>query len=275
MPKPAQSLSWQHMRRLLASKSKNELLNLLRDLYALNTDNKDFIYAQVLTPKRTVPKALQPKKQPSQASKVVPKIRQLATIARELREGASFNITRLTTLKSLCEDAMAATRFAVHLATLTHKKMQEKACPFHLDPEKWEYYKQVVDEAIRQMQRYIEHPTQEATDLVQVRLSDVRAIQNTYRNQVWGPVRIIHSTEVLLIEYALSCLLQPTASADWGYHLARQYAERYNSRYGTGLIPESAPLVEDIADFLVSVPPGDPPTTLRLKRELVPRRSIR
>src|SRR5215510_1695382 len=52
-----------------------------------------------------------------------------------------------------------------------------------------------------------------------------------------------------LIEYALSCLLQPTASADWGYHLARQYAERYNSRYGTGLIPESAPLVEDIADF--------------------------
>ena len=60
---------------------------------------------------------------------------------------------------------------------------------------------------------------------------------------------IIHSTEVLLIEYALSCLLQPAASADWGYHLARQYAERYNSRYGTGLIPESAPLVEYIADF--------------------------
>jgi hypothetical protein len=41
MPKPAQSLSWQHMRRLLESKSKNELLNLLRDLYALTTDNKD------------------------------------------------------------------------------------------------------------------------------------------------------------------------------------------------------------------------------------------
>jgi hypothetical protein len=60
---------------------------------------------------------------------------------------------------------------------------------------------------------------------------------------------MIHSTEVLLIEYALSCLLQPTASADWGYRLARQYAERYNSRYGTGLIPESAPMVEDIADF--------------------------
>ena len=249
MPKSAQTLSWQHMRRLLASKSKNELLNLIRDLYALTTDNKDFIHAQILTPKPKALKARQPKKPPSPAAKVIPKIRQLATMARELREGASFNITRLTTLKSLCEDATAAARFAVHLAQLTYRKMQEKACPFHLDPEKWEYYKQVVDEAIRQMQRYIEHPTQEAADLVQAWLSDVRAIQNTYRDQAWGPVRIIHSTEVLMIEYALSCVLQPTASADWGYHLARQYAERYDPRYATGLIPESAPMVEDIADF--------------------------
>jgi hypothetical protein len=28
--------------------------------------------------------------------------------------------------------------------------------------------------------------------------------------------------ELTLIEYALSCLLQSTASADWGYHLARR-----------------------------------------------------
>src|SRR5437870_7221492 len=164
MPKSAKSLSWQHMRPLLASKSKNELLNLIRDLYTLTTDNKDFVHTQVLTPKPKAPKARQPKKSPSSTSKVVPKIRQLATIARELRAGASFNITRLTTLKSLCEDATAAARFAVHLAQLTHKKMREKACPFHLDPQQWEYYKQVVDEAIRQMQRYIEHPTHEAAE---------------------------------------------------------------------------------------------------------------
>ena len=99
------------------------------------------------------------------------------------------------------------------------------------------------------MERYLEHPIEAEADLVRAWLSDVRAVQNTYRNQAWGPVRIIHSTEVLLIEYALSCLLQPTASADWGYRIARQYAERYNSRYGTGLIPESASMVEDIADF--------------------------
>src|SRR5262249_33964278 len=146
-------------------------------------------------------------------------------------------------------DATAATRFALHRAKLTQGKMKTRACPSHIEPEQWAYYKQVVDEAIRQMQRYLEEPTEEAADLVRAWLSDVRAIQNTHRNQAWGPVRIIQSTEVLLIEYALSCLLQPTASADWGYHLARQYAEYYNARYGTGLIPESAPLAEDIAYF--------------------------
>ena len=43
-----------------------------------------------------------------------------------------------------------------------------------------------------------------------------------------------------------------------GYRLARQYAERSNSRYGTGLFPESAPLVEDIADFWCQYHLGKP-----------------
>jgi len=159
MTSPKPSASWQDTRRLLASKSKIELLNLIRDLYILNTDNKDFVHTQALTPKPKAPKARQPKKPPSSTAKVVPKIRQLATMATELREGASFNITRLTTLKSLCEDATAAAHFAVHLATLTHKKMQEKSCPSHLDTAQWEHYKQVVDTAVRAMQRYVKQPT--------------------------------------------------------------------------------------------------------------------
>ena len=249
MASSKQSASWQHMRRLLASKSKNELLNLLRDLYALNTDNKAFVHAQVLTPKPKAPKTRQPKQPPRSTAKVIPKIRQLATMARELHEGASFNITRLTTLKSLCEDATAAARFALHLAQLTYRKMRDRACPAHLDPEKWEYSLQVVDESLRQLQRYLEHPTEENADLVRAWLSDVRILYDCYAHLVWGPARSIDSTEVLLIAYALSYLLQPTVSADWGYRLARQYAERYDPRYGAGLIPESAPLVEDIADF--------------------------
>ena len=52
MPKPVRASSWQDMRRLLASKNKIELLNLIRDLYVLTTDNKDFVhYVSGLVPR--------------------------------------------------------------------------------------------------------------------------------------------------------------------------------------------------------------------------------
>ncbi|EKV03370.1 hypothetical protein Lepto7375DRAFT_5665 [Leptolyngbya sp. PCC 7375] len=55
--------------------------------------------------------------------------------------------------------------------------------------------------------------------------------------------------DVLLIEKALYGILRPSESGHWGYQISRNYAERYNARYGSGLIPESAVLVEDIANF--------------------------
>jgi hypothetical protein len=250
---------WQEMRRTLSAKNKTELLNLIRDLYALGPKNQDLVRTQA-----RVPKALPRRKavvqtiQRSAASKAAPKIRRLAEIAAALRKGEHFEVTRLTTLKSLCADAQAAIQFALYLAKLTDRKMRENACPSHLDPEQWDAYKALVAQALEHMDAYVEEPSEEASRAVWSVQSAVREVQNTYRNQAWGPVRIIHSTEVLLIEYALSCLLQPTASADWGYRLARQYAERYNSRYGTGLIPESAPMVEDIADFWCQFHMGKP-----------------
>jgi hypothetical protein len=191
-------------------------------------------------------------------SAVIPKMRRLAQMAAALQQGNHFEVTRLTTLKSLCEDAQVAAQFALYLAKLTDSKMREKNCPSHLTPEQWDTYKGLVAKALEHMDAYVEEPSEQTSRALWSVESEVREVQNTYRNQAWGPIRIIHSTEVLLIEYALSCLLQPTASADWGYHLARQYAERYDSRYGTGLIPESAPLVEDIADFWCQYHLGKP-----------------
>jgi hypothetical protein len=54
---------------------------------------------------------------------------------------------------------------------------------------------------------------------------------------------------LLIVETALDCLLQPWGSSQLGYRLARLYAERYSSSTPDGLIPKSAPLVEDIAGF--------------------------
>jgi hypothetical protein len=71
----------------------------------------------------------------------------------------------------------------------------------------------------------------------------------TVRDELLRAVRIIESEELFLIETALHCLLSPTESADWGYRVAKEHAERYEPRYGTGLIPESAPMVREIAEF--------------------------
>jgi hypothetical protein len=54
MPTRQQTPTWQDVRRTLASKSKTELLNLMRDLYAQSPANKDFVNAQFLTLEETL-----------------------------------------------------------------------------------------------------------------------------------------------------------------------------------------------------------------------------
>ena len=57
--------------------------------------------------------------------------------------------------------------------------------------------------------------------------------------------------QVLIIENSLRCVLSWTVeeAGYWAYHAARDYAERYDPHYGTGLIPESAPMVKAIVGF--------------------------
>ena len=54
-----------------------------------------------------------------------------------------------------------------------------------------------------------------------------------------------------MVEKALYCALaqDATAAGHWAYQAARDYAEKYDPRYGSELIPASAPLVAVIAEF--------------------------
>jgi len=54
MPKPAPSLSWQAVKAILAQQSPQELLQLIRDVYALRPEVKDFIHARLLSAKANV-----------------------------------------------------------------------------------------------------------------------------------------------------------------------------------------------------------------------------
>ena len=177
------------------------------------------------------------------------RVHKLAQMAADLRQGASFNITRLTTVKRLCADSAAAARFALYLAERTRERMLQHVHPSHLTPERWEGFQQQVATGVGCMRRYLDRPTPEALEALRAARSALKEAQNQYRHLEWGPVRVIESREALLVEDATACVLLPHQSADWGYKLARDYAERYDSRYGNGLIPDSAPYVEEIADF--------------------------
>jgi len=164
------------------------------------------------------------------------KLRKLALLARALRAGEDFPITRLTVVKRWCEDPVAAARFTTHLAEQSKRRASKT-------------YQPLIANALRQLKKHLAHPTDPAPEQLRQALRKLETAQNEYRDTRWGRVRTIYSREALLAEHALRCAARPYESAHWGYQAARQYAERYNSRYGAGLIPESAQPVEDIVAY--------------------------
>ena len=78
-----------------------------------------------------------------QASKsVAAKLKKLVLLARDLRAGENFQVTRLTVLKSWCEDPLAAGRFALHLAERSKGRVAKK-------------YKVLIANALRQLKRHL------------------------------------------------------------------------------------------------------------------------
>jgi len=158
-------------------------------------------------------------------AKTVKKIQTLAQIAVELRQGEHFKITRLTMLKSLCSDEEAAMKFALHIAKKTQLAMKTKKRPSHIKLEEWERYQRLVGSAVRRMTKRLKEGTTEAEEPLRELLSEIRNTQSQYEYQRWGPVRIVQSMELLVVETALECVLHPWASSDLGYRVARQYAD--------------------------------------------------
>ena len=54
MPKPARSASWKDIKTVLSQQSIPDLLKLIRDLYALRPEVKDFLHARFLTSEKTL-----------------------------------------------------------------------------------------------------------------------------------------------------------------------------------------------------------------------------
>jgi hypothetical protein len=183
------------------------------------------------------------------------RIRKLAQLAADLRRGEHFEITRLTILKSLCKEPAVAYRFVHYLAQKTSERVKQgKGHSQHRGRRKNLPHQQMMIDALAGMDDWLQQPNEALRQKLRELLRRMQAEQNEQKPVPFGAVRIIHDWDLLLIEDALRCLLNdPQAAGHTAYEMARNYAERYDSRYPSGLIPKSAPLVQDMVDFWVEV----------------------
>jgi hypothetical protein len=83
------------------------------------------------------------------------------------------------------------------------------------------------------------------------RLRDrLRNFQSEYKNQQWGPVRVVHNWNLLLVEQGLEVYLWHTDSPSHGYKLAADYCQHYDPKYGNGLNGPSRTKIEEIVRYL-------------------------
>jgi hypothetical protein len=181
---------------------------------------------------------------------IVARVRKLAQLAADLRRGEHFQVTRLTSLKSLCREPAPANRFVTYLAGKTLERVEKgRGRSGHPGTPKDRAHRQMMAEALPAMEGWLHRPDEASRRRLLDLIGQMRAEQDEYRPIPFGAVRLIHDWDLLVFEKALHCLLQPHAAGHWAYEIARDYAERYDSGHPSGLVPASAPLVQDIADF--------------------------
>jgi hypothetical protein len=176
--------------------------------------------------------------------------RKLAQMATDLRQGQDFPITRLTSVKNLCQEPSVAARFVTYLARITLERVEQGKGRTRQRPNaQADLHRQLMTEAVVALERWLDSPSESLRQRLWELLGQMRQEQNEYENIPFGAVRLVRDWDLLLIEYAVHCILRPSESPYWAYQTARHYAERSSSRYAHSLIPESAPLVQDIADY--------------------------
>ena len=186
-------------------------------------------------------------------AKIARKIRRFEQTAQALEDGTNryFSITRLTSIKSLCEEHEDAMHFVFFLAERTNEKVAAQATKDYVEDEAWKRCQEVTAAAVDAMRAYLDDRSKENLAAIRQALYDAQEAQQGRTERVHSQtVRFVISQDVIVIEHALECFLYEYAAPDYAYRAARQYAERYDSSYGAGLIPHSAPMLRDIASFL-------------------------
>ncbi len=184
---------------------------------------------------------------------VLMKVRKLAQLPEEARHCQfAVNITRLTSLKSLCQEPEVARRFVTYMTRKALENAEQgKRRSGSLTPKQRHAHREMMEEALEELEDWPAEPGEADRRRLWDLRDRMRAEQNEHQSIPFGAVRLIRDWELLIAEKAIQCVLHPREAGHLAYEIARDYTERYDGRYGTGLIPKSAPLVQDIVDFWI------------------------
>jgi len=149
----------------------------------------------------------------------------LLKIVNEIDERGSASLTRLTVLKKWFERSERLSAFAIWVATkAVSRKGKTRGAAAELFREARALFAG-LDRIHPKLDRQI----------AQALHDRLREYQNEYQNQQWGPVRIVHNWNLLLIEKGLDVWLWHLDCPTLGYKLAADYCQHYNSRFGNAL----------------------------------------
>ncbi|MUG95145.1 hypothetical protein F7734_23395 [Scytonema sp. UIC 10036] len=180
------------------------------------------------------------------------KIKKWVEAANELSDnytGIALPITRLTSIKSLCRDAIAAQKFALYMSKLVLQQARNAECPDNTTPDEWEVHKDIINRAVAQMESFLEHPIPDNSKLLWNLYRQIEELQGDNYRRIHGTtIHFVKSGYLLKLNYAICCFIKPEFDY-YAYKLAREYTECYAPRYGTGLTPESVPMLLVVAEF--------------------------
>jgi hypothetical protein len=134
----------------------------------------------------------------------------LLKIVDEIDDCGSASLTKLTVLKKWFEHPGRLSAFALWIARrVVSCKGQTRGAASELFRE--------ARTVLSGLDKAGTHLNRQAAKRLHARLRD---FQNEYQNQRWGPVRIVHNWNLLLVEEALGICLWHTDSPSHGYKLA-------------------------------------------------------
>ncbi len=178
----------------------------------------------------------------AQARQKAAKLKQVLEELKSPTNRFAINITRLRTINGLCEDERVLRQFAFYIAVKNFPKAM-------VNPNLSDEIKEAITRSMELMDANLENPLEQGIIEMRQLHHQLQNLQNQTSHVHWNTVvRSIPYWDVYMVEACVYCFITKN-NPTLGYELARDYCQKYNPSYGTGLLPESIPFLEDVAGF--------------------------